>query len=779
MPLGAVSLTVKRTEKTPPIPLSRINQIEEGDQILYSPSLRPNEKREGRVTVVLVAAKPSVGEANNFAILEAKDARKTATWNSPFRASLAVYVYGPAGLSTKKLKGFLVNDQELIAQLADYAEKTAQTEAVLQAVSTYETSGSTETLGAALQGFARQYGASNKIDRNAPLNDQTLAALRSLNPALSAYDPISPSSTQRISQTAGLAATVAGLFLGSTVGLAAGGTALGINMKTLLFPDTDFRSAYTQPWRPDAVALCTSREPVQSRKRIGYLWATRLPDTAVPAMAIEGPNHLPAGLKTPLKLNLARADAKLVSRARDWKLKGTDGKAFAVPATPLPDASSIELNLSDLKLPAGGYSLTGSWDWESFEVAGKVFVDELGTFGKVGLTPESQNRLRQHSGKQIVTLTGADFQFVEKLVIVRRGDKYDSPAPVPFSLPKGRREGPQDALEMQVDTTNLGAGAYELMLYQQDGKSQDVAVRVLPDPPKLTSLPLTLHEDQREAAIVLEGEDLQRITGLSADGVGFKLDPSGPLTDRRSVQMRQLAPLPKGTTLDLRLSVEGYAAPIVLAGALQVAGQRPKILEARPSLPASLPIALRPGELPAGLQIGIMMKAGAAGPQPAVRLQCRDSASPPVRIQMGRDKDGIKLQFMQEDSFFLSLDPGSWPGGCVLLATLETGAGRSEPFELGRVIRLPLIEKFELTNESAGEGSYTGILTGRDLELIGQVGWDASTPQSISALPAPIAGEGAKQSLRVRLPWPSPAPHSPLFVWFRGESEGRSTTVRY
>ena len=61
------------------------------------------------------------------------------------------------------------------------------------------------------------------------------------------------------------------------------------------------------------------------------------------------------------------------------------------------------------------------------------------------------------------------------------------------------------------------------------------------------------------------------------------------------------------------------------------------------------------------------------------------------------------------------------------------------------------------------------MLTGRDLELIGQVGWNAESGKPVAGLPVPIVGEGAKQSLKVRLPWPSPVPHSPLFVWFRGE----------
>src|ERR1035438_10054518 len=33
------------------------------------------------------------------------------------------------------------------------------------------------------------------------------------------------------------------------------------------------------------------------------------------------------------------------------------------------------------------------------------------------------------------------------------------------------------------------------------------------------------------------------------------------------------------------------------------------------------------------------------------------------------------------------------------------------------------------------------------------------------------------QTLRIAMPWPSPTPKAPLFVWLRGETEGRATRV--
>ena len=186
------------------------------------------------------------------------------------------------------------------------------------------------------------------------------------------------------------------------------------------------------------------------------------------------------------------------------------------------------------------------------------------------------------------------------------------------------------------------------------------------------------------------------------------------------------------------------------------------------------------GKLPAGIVMGIMMRVTSAGSSPAISLSCHGSQAESVRVQAGAEKDGVKLQLIQADTLFLSLDPGAWPTGCALTSVAHNKrSGSSDPFELGRVLRLPSIESFRLTDEEAGEGDYYGVLTGRDLELIGQVGWNAESGKPVAGLPVPIVGEGAKQSLKVRLPWPSPVPHSPLFVWFRGEEQGRATKLRY
>jgi hypothetical protein len=114
-----------------------------------------------------------------------------------------------------------------------------------------------------------------------------------------------------------------------------------------------------------------------------------------------------------------------------------------------------------------------------------------------------------------------------------------------------------------------------------------------------------------------------------------------------------------------------------------------------------------------------------------------------------------------------------------LSAVIETAAGSSDPYALGRVIRLPQIDNVRLTDERVGDSAYAGVLEGQDLELIERAGWSTGQGIEVTDLPRPVAGQGQKQMLRIALPWPSPAPHAPVYVWLRGESEPRATRARY
>jgi hypothetical protein len=68
---------------------------------------------------------------------------------------------------------------------------------------------------------------------------------------------------------------------------------------------------------------------------------------------------------------------------------------------------------------------------------------------------------------------------------------------------------------------------------------------------------------------------------------------------------------------------------------------------------------------------------------------------------------------------------------------------------------------------------YAAALEGRDLETIEKTGWDAANGLAVPGPPRNVAGEGARETLRIVVPWPSPTPAAPLFMWLRGDTEGR------
>jgi len=130
---------------------------------------------------------------------------------------------------------------------------------------------------------------------------------------------------------------------------------------------------------------------------------------------------------------------------------------------------------------------------------------------------------------------------------------------------------------------------------------------------------------------------------------------------------------------------------------------------------------------------------------------------------------------------FLSVDPGSvGHSGCQLEATLTVNeAGTSDPYSLGRVIRLPHIETFLLTDEKEGSHLYIGSLTGHELQIIEKTGWDGKTGYPVQGIATSVPGDPQEQTLKIALPWPPPSPRAPLYVWLRSESEGRLTQAKY
>lgn len=762
-PLGSFQFLIQAPGNANPRPIQQINMVRPGDRFVYRPVKLPGDlKKKARVSLVLV---PADGSAE-IKVFDPLPAGEAAEWSAPFRVGVACVVLGPQGLDRKKVVALVRKDHELIAQLADYAEQTAQVENLIEALAAADAApSSTRNLDAALSGFAAQYGASvPKLDRTQPTNQQALVLMRALNPALASYDPLAPAAATRMQQSAGLAASVAALFFGSNVGLAAGGTAMALNLRTLLFPDTEFRSALAQRSGNYGLTLCARNQPVRARTRLAYLWARKIPNAGPPSAAFTGALHLPLGVKSTVAVDTA--DWKLLERARDWGLVGADGRVVRIPVRVLP--RTLELNLTALDMAPGAYKLQAAWDWETIQVKGDLHVHLLGDFKSTALTPESQDRLIEGAGPVKVTLSGADFQFVEKVLL--------GSSELEFTLPAGKRGGRQETMDIILDAGGLKAGRYKIAVAQVDGVPHEIGVRVLPRPPAIANLPLRVNLGEERQSVLLRGSGLDRIERIEAAGALVELGPAGAAAREIFVRLGDLAR--RGDSLELALSVEGMHAPVRMPGALVVAGPRPRITGMEKSLPEDLGVELRAGELPSGSFVSFSLRAENLEGRPAVRLSCGE-AEPSLTLHAGEKHADAKLDSAGPGMLFLSVDPSAvGRPGCALMGSVEAVSGRSDGYKLGRVIRLPRIESFTLTDEKVAGSAYAGILIGQDLELIERAGWDAATGLPVENLPRPVAGGGQRQMLRIALPWPSPAPHAPVYIWLRGESEGRATKAR-
>jgi hypothetical protein len=825
VPIGNVDLRVLAPDQKKALPLRTINRLEEGDTILYSPLLGTNQKRSGDVSLVLVPVVPE-SKDRHLIVLDPKQAGKSQKWKIPRKISVVAFVYGPDGLSRGKVKEFLAKDEDLVAQLADYAEKTAQTEDLIQALSSSDSSNA--NVDAALQGFASQYGLSTKIDRTQPANQQALTLLQTLNPALATYDPLASASSQRLSQTASLAASVAGLFFGSPVGLAAGGTAMLIDLKSLAFPKSDFRSSFAEKLPDDGMGLCGSRTPAPPHTKVAYLWASRVPNIGPPQITTGEANSIPVTQKSPLPVEVPDSQWKYVDRVRDWQLVSEGGKAFPIKVTKLASPKGLELDLSKVTLSPGKYHLKADWDWDSFTVSGGIEVQPLGNFGAAHLSPQSQDRLIAGAGKVKVTLEGGDFEFVTGVQFEKAEDEFAKPAPVPFVLPSGLRRGPQKHLDLLVQTSDLDAGAYRFLLSQVDGRTHPVPVQILPVPPQIDNLPILISQNEHTRAVTLKGQHLDLLTKLQTSKGTIALGPAQPNQTERAATLHVDGDLKAADTYDVKAFVYQHSDPVTLPNAIHVVGPRPVIEGVKLSAPPDMGIVLQPGELPAGLFISSLLQVRNLSPNSAVQVSCQGQGNSTATLHLGDHSTKASLQQLGPGQLFLSFDTSGRPGGCLLQVAVDNGPdGESAPCDLGRLLRVPKIDTFQLIDNQPGpasgavpaaataegsadtsppansapydsvpasgvtpqtsqpaapapppqNGQYVAILTGMDLQNIAQVGWDAAHGTLVVDLPAPIPGQGLKQSLHVTLPAPVPAEHAPLYIWLRGDTTGRLTNI--
>jgi hypothetical protein len=750
--------------------MRNINRLEEGDVLLYRPILRSGEQRKGEVALVLVPVRKSP-EDDKVVILDPKPADQPQSWTVPMRTAVVAYVYGPAGLNRKKVKDFLSRDEELIAQLADYAEKTAQTEALIAALSSPNSSGA--NVDAALQGFSSKYGMS-QIDRTAPTDQQALVLMRALTPAMATYDPITPQPSQGVGQTAGLATAVAALFFGSPVGLAAGGTAMLLQLHSIAFPNAEFRSSFAQPMPEDGLGLCGRRDPSPPHTKVAYVWASRVPNVGPPLLAIDKENSIPAAMKSPVPVTAGDPDWKYVQRAHGWALLPDEGKPIPIKVEKLGGVKALEIELGP-SVKAGRYRLIANWDWDRFSVAGHIDVRPLNDFKAVRLLAESQDLLVARTGKVPVTLQDADFEFVTKVAIEKAGDKFASPLPVPFVLPQGVRQGPQDRMDVQVNTTELEAGDYKLLIDQLDGKEHSVNVKILPAPPQISNLPMVLNQGSTGGVFWLRGQRLDELSRVEIANGAAELSPAKPGQTERKLKLRMASNIAAGTSLAVKAYMQDRSEPLTFADAVRIVGPRPQITELMLSFPPRQNVHLEKGELPGGVLMSAMLRAKQIQSNSVVKLACAEPGAT-VTLHLGERSGPISLQQLAPDQLFLSFDTSAWLQGCDLNATIVNGSeGESDPYLMGRIVRVPKIDKLEVTVPDPSKAECDVELTGENLETIEKAGWSTDLPLLVIDLPLPVPNDGAKQSLHLHLP--SPGADAQFYIWLRGEANPRGTKI--
>lgn len=237
----------------------------------------------------------------------------------------------------------------------------------------------------------------------------------------------------------------------------------------------------------------------------------------------------------------------------------------------------------------------------------------------------------------------------------------------------------------------------------------------------------------------------------------------------------------EGELIPADLFVAGLQEPVKIADAITVIGPLPEIVSVQQSFPSEQNVELFPGEIPAGTVGSFLLQTKHAGSHPTLELACQGS-SDWKRIPAGGSQ-GAAVEFdpMGAESYYLSLDPGGiTPSPCMLTAAIDNSdTGVSPAVPLGRVVLIPRIDTFSLSEEQQGKGLYVGTVTGQNLQEIRKTGWNSRIGYAVAGIPVPIAGPAHEQSLTIELPWPPPSPQAPLYIWLEGELQGRRTAAKY
>ncbi len=667
----------------------------------------------------------------------------------------------------RRLKDMVSEDRDLIQALGDYADQTADLEASLAALRDLEEDRETAPPAP-----------------NSPAEQALLSLARALNPAAPGLDPLGAGLQAGPTSLMGRGADA---FFENAGGFVPGGGILP-TVKGWLMPDTEFRSVYaTSPDNGTGMTLCAQRLP-NTRNKIAYVWAYRFTNADPPPVSVGNvetpgipgplPVDVPIGAKARIPLTVPEpGDWALIGRVYDWALVDSSGRALPVRGRALPGERMLQLDLRDFAGLPGMYSLQGEWDWGTYRVAGDLALARLEDLSTTQLTPESAAALVKDRPAVDLVLTGPNLRFITRAWMHRP----DSAREIPVYISPKRFDDP-GKLQVEVDTEDLRAGPYRLVLEQVDGTTAEIDVNIKDEPPVVDPFdePVSMPVGGDKKTLTLTGSGLDRIREVSAQGATIVLKPASADGTRRQAEI-QLAPDVKvGDHLDLLADIADSDNPVLIPRAVEVLGSAPFITAVHTVLPADEELSVKLGgeEIPGGLQVSVRVSyENVDSPVEAVYF-CAGESRTPVSPRM----PSTTYDKPEGPVLVSVIDPGRvGRDGCELQVALTTlKVGSSEPALVGIVKVVPQLASLSISDTKRGAG-FQAELAGWRLESIKQVGWSPTEGNPVEELPRPIAGaqpgDQAGERLTVTLPWPSPTPKAPLYVWLEGDAEGRATTL--
>ena len=856
--LGRFRLIVEKTNRRGPddaktIPLTGVNRLMGGQKIVLARlESYIDQKKDDRKNAwaALYVLSPEIVELGHKGVYDDNGAPIHPEWDIPGNGEARILgvVFSHKKWSdnlAKKIKS-AVNDPDylhFITQLANFADLKAEQDTIQMAAARWEKSQEDEPLVALLDEFASRYQFdTSRLNKGDPAIFRLTQLMSAVTPALMSSDPrdTRPGSNLRrvarsVGNIAGSAASVGVPFAGLIKGL----TTLAANVSVPFKNTYDIEPVLLQQDDPDNITLYSLSAPSKPHETV-YLGALLTHVEKPQTVKIKANQHLPMGQDGVLHLERSIPQLK---RARAWALVNvdTDRTHRQVTVSHL-SLDTLQLNwepqsgVKELPEPPGNgrYVLRAAWDWDSDQLETNEFRLHSLDSGDIRVQLEPEKQLIAGKGPVQVELEAEDFQFVERLELLKTPDEGWENAAIPLvswkppggsstrSLPsaaagqlrfrlahRDETSGKQPKLAFDLDTSALSPGFYLLRMTSPGKTTTDIDLTIYPDEPRIMDPPLRITGERGAAeTLALKGTGLEWICGINSDQLSWKLHedptscdleswpsmgPVGVVSKRTAaVSLNEDSDSEVGDCLPFQLRLLSRTGPRnVSGGCVEVVGPPPSIEGHERLLPPGAELGLREDEVPAGVTVNFTIGAKNLGPSPSLELGCLPAEEPfqaALTLGAGQRHGTASLGLRGHEALFLSIDAGDLQVlNCSLTVRIRDGSrGLSNTHSLGKVIQLPRIESFVITRESPDEQQecslengdislYEGILAGERLYQIVRVGWNEreGCPVVNTASPAPAGSQG--QTLRIPVPWPPPEPHAPLFIWLHGEETGRAT----